>query len=92
MQVLVVPPELRQKLGADASKDLIEMFGVYHHFATDRFERRLIEEVSGLRVEFAGFRADMERMRSDLIKWNLLFWIGQFTAMVAVMSYMLGDR
>ena len=85
MQVPSVPPTLRVRLGADASKELTEMFGQYHLIVTDRFERRLIEEVSGLRVE-------MERMRGDLIKWNLLCWIGQFTAIVAALSYMLDGR
>jgi hypothetical protein len=85
METLVVPPELRIKLGPGASRELTEMFAHYHQFSTDRFERRLTELDLGLRLE-------MERMRSDVIKWNLLFWIGQFTALIAVLSYMLDGR
>ena len=93
MQLPAVPLGLRAKLGAEGSKELTDMFGQYHLIVTDSFERRLVQEVSGLRVEFerglAGIRVEMERTRSDLIKWNLLFWIGQFTAVVTLLPYLL---
>jgi hypothetical protein len=65
--------------------------------AAERFERRLAEEMSGVRVEWmreihAGFtaiRREMSDLRADLLKWTLLFWIGQFAAFTAVLSYML---
>ena len=100
MHMLMVPPELRTKLGADAAEALGTMFAHYHEFATDRFERRLTEEVSTLRLELrvelerglTGIRVEVERMRSDVIKWNLLFWIGQFAAVVTALTFMLNGR
>ena len=50
--------------------------------ATERFERRLTEEVSGLRVELA-------RMESRLLKWSFLFWAGQVAAMAGLLAFML---
>lgn len=51
---------LYAKIGEEASRGLVQMFGQYHQLACDRFERRLAEEVAGVRVEmhqgFAGLR------------------------------------
>ena len=61
--------------------------------ATERFERRLAEEISALRVEmhagFASIRQEMAGQRVELLKWSLLFWVGQFAAFTAVLSFML---
>jgi hypothetical protein len=96
MQTLMVPSDLRTKLGPDAADSLVTMFAHYHEFATDRFERRLTELSLDLRVEMERSRTDirveMERMRSDVVKWNLVFWIGQFAALTAVLSFLLGAR
>ena len=96
MKMLAVPPGLRAKLGPDAAEGLVDMFAQYHEFATDRFERRLTE----LRSEFhkdltegmAQIRVEMANMRSDVIRWNLLFWVGQFAAVVATLALMLDGR
>jgi hypothetical protein len=96
VQRLIVPPELRTRLGVDASEGLVEMFGQYHQFATDRFERQLAESRLDLRLEIerglTGMRVELERTRADAIKWNLVFWIGQFAAVTAVLSFMLDGR
>jgi len=65
--------------------------------ATERFERRLIEEISGLRTEFhctlqeglTDVRKEIVTTKSDLLKWSFLFWIGQVAAVGALLSYML---
>jgi hypothetical protein len=96
MQMLNIPPGLRTKSGQDASEGLVDMFAQYHEFATDRFERRLAE----LRGDFdktlaeglAQIRVEMANMRADVIRWNLVFWVGQFAAMVAALSIMLDGR
>ena len=50
--------------------------------ATERFERRLTQEVSSLRVELA-------QMESRLMKWSFLFWAGQVAAMAGLLAFML---
>lgn len=87
-----------------------------------RYERRLVEEASKLRVELAGVEVRltgkiaqttdriaqsevalrqeisaldvrMERamggLRSDVVRWSFVFWIGQVVAMTAIMSALL---
>jgi hypothetical protein len=64
--------------------------------AAERFERRLTQEVSGLRVEmhdgFAAIRQEMSNQRADLLKWSFAFWIGQLAAMCGLLAFMLRAR
>ena len=76
-----------------ASEGLGEMFSLYHQIATDRFERRLTEEMSALRLEmhqgFAALRQEDATTRVELLKWSFLFWIGQVAAIAGLLAYML---
>jgi len=97
-----------------------------HSAEAERFERRLTEEISGLRAEMhqqigalreemhreigalreemhreinalrlevhdglAAVRQEMAAMRSDILKWSFLFWIGQVATIAALLSFML---
>jgi hypothetical protein len=55
----------------------------------ERFERRLTEEASKLRAEIDHLRGEMieriESVRSELIKWMFVFWVGQIGAMVGIL-------
>jgi hypothetical protein len=85
---------LREKLGDDAMSALhvfVEDAGRRGRddvltIAGDRFERRLTEEMGGLRVEMAQQFADL---RAELLKWSCLFWIGQLAAVGGVMAFLL---
>jgi hypothetical protein len=76
---------LRQKLGEDASDDFIELLnktseetkGRVLELSADKFEHRLSEEIGKVRVE-------MHSIKSDLIKWMFIFWVGQLGAMIAL--------
>lgn len=72
--------------------------------ATDRFERRLSEEVarlrdgdSAIRLEIANLRVDMteqfatarihtEAQHHELLKWALVFWVGQAAAVAGIVT------
>ena len=82
MDVLAVPPPVREKLWNTGSDGLLMMFANAHRLATESFERRLAEELSKFRLEMVERMADL---RFDLLKWSFLFWIGQ----IAVMVWML---
>jgi hypothetical protein len=96
METLTVPAPLRNRIGEGASEALVDMFAAYHQFATDRFERRLAQEVGALRVEMermrGDIRSDMAAMKGDLMKWSLLLWVSQFAALLGALSYMLPHR
>jgi hypothetical protein len=93
METLIVPGPLRNKLGDSGSEGLHEMFSLYHQISSDRFERRLTEEIGALRLEmyqgFAGLRQEIATVRVELLKWSFLFWAGQLAAIAGLLSYML---
>ena len=107
-----VPAALQARLGAEATVGLLQLLDRSHHEAkedlisacTERFERRLVEEVSGLRVQIAQLGADLRQEiatmgadlrqemaagRVDLFKWCFLFWIGQLLAISGIVGVML---
>ena len=78
MEIESVPPALQARLGPEATGGLLQLL---HRSdlerradviaaCTERFERRLVEEVSGLRVQIvqveSAIRQDMTEMRAEL--------------------------
>ena len=109
MQFERVRPALREVLGHQGTADLVDF--VAHcrkewqadviDVAGERFERRLAEETSKLRVDvaqgFAGLRDDMTRgfaelrtdfghQRFEILKWVFVFWVGQFFATASIVA------
>jgi hypothetical protein len=84
---------LAQRLGHDATNGLVELLDVEKdimlNVAAERFERRVTEEISGLRVDLV---RELHGMRADLFKWSFLFWIGQLAAVIGVLTFMLRNR
>ena len=81
------------KLGHEATTGLVELLDHENeqmlNLAAERFERRLTEEISGMRVDIV---RELHAMRVDLFKWSFLFWIGQVAAVVGVIALMLRGR
>ena len=81
---------LAQRLGPDATNGLAELLDAEKetmlNVAAERFERRLSEEVSGLRVDLV---RELHGMRADLFKWSFLFWIGQVLAFAGFFAVMI---
>ena len=99
--VATVPSALSARLGPEASRSLVDLLDAEQRdwkeqvlsAAVDRFERRLIEEASKLRVEMSDFgsnlRQEIAKDRFELLKWMFLFWVSQLAAMSAIMSFLL---
>jgi hypothetical protein len=99
--VATVPSALSARLGPEASRNLVDLLDAEQRdwkeqvlsAAVDRFERRLIEEASKLRVEMSDFgstlRQEIAKDRFELLKWMFLFWVSQLAAMSAIMSFLL---
>jgi hypothetical protein len=78
MDVDMVPAPLRERLGPEATGGLLHVLELSHRewrsdviaSCTERFERRLVEEVAGLRVQIAQteavLRRDMSEMGADI--------------------------
>jgi hypothetical protein len=71
---------------------------------TERFERRLVDEIAKVRVDMAhlgaslrqematmtaGLRQEMATGRVELFKWCFLFWVGQVLAIGGLVGVML---
>jgi hypothetical protein len=105
MQAGRISVALRERLGEQGTVGLLELVDSSGRewkedvltSASERFERRLTEEISGLRLEmsngFAALRIELREglanVRVDLIKWSFVFWIGQLVALSGVMAFML---
>ena len=112
MDLEQVPEVLREHLGTEATSALLRVLDVSHReerttviaACTDRFERRLVEEISSVRLQLtqveaslrkdmtemgASIRQDMATNRVELLKWSFLFWVGQVVAVAAIMGTML---
>ena len=106
------PAPLRDRLGPEATAGLIALIADAQKDWTaevigivgDRFERRLTEETSKLRIEmtqgFAGLRHEMAAgfaavhqemagQRFELLKWAFLFWVGQFFAVAGLIAVLI---
>ena len=78
MNIGAVPAALRERLGAEGMGGLVQLLDQVHRegradviaACTERFERRLVEEVAGLRVQLANvessLRQDMSAMGAGL--------------------------
>jgi hypothetical protein len=112
MDINRVPDALQEQLGPAAAVGLVELLTDARKEWTaevigivgDRFERRLIEETSKLRVEltqgfaamrqemtagFATLRQEMADQRFELLKWAFLFWVGQFFAVAGLVAVLI---
>jgi hypothetical protein len=90
MQGTAVSSVLRERLGFEATGALVDLLDDSRQewqdevlsVTTERFGRVVAEESAKLRVELAGFRA-------ELLKWSFLFWIGQVAAVAGLLAFML---
>lgn len=103
MDAGTIPEALSARLGLEATLELAHLLEQTERNVTDtvlmrsidRFECRLIEETSKLRVdmlrgeaalrtEIQGVRADLRDQKSEWLRWSFLFWAGQLAAMAAL--------
>jgi len=100
-----IPQSVRTTLGDEATFGLIETLDAEEKrwsehvltTATDRFERRLIQEIGLLRQEFhsslheglSSIRAELTNARVETLHWSFVFWIGQVAAVAALLAFML---
>jgi hypothetical protein len=101
MEMDDVPGALQARLGPAATVGLLRVLDASQQEAkedvintcTERFERRLVEQASHLRVQIAQvettLRGDMASSRVEYITWSFLFWVGQVLTITGVFAVML---
>ncbi len=86
MPILSVEKPLRDKLGDEATDSLVNLINQAQNdqkkdiltFVEEKFERRLSEEIGSVRNE-------MYKVKSDIIKWMFIFWVGQVGMLVGIL-------
>ncbi|MBF0318196.1 MAG: hypothetical protein HQL01_00115 [Nitrospirae bacterium] len=73
MSVIAIPKSLREKLGDEATEDLV----------------KVINEVDSSSRKDLATKADLESAKSEMLKWMFLFWAGQLFAMFAMFKAFL---
>jgi len=96
MPVINIPKVIRDKLGEDGAEALIEVFNLIEKniredsmiILEEKFEKRLTEEISRLRVEFkediAKLRAEIVETKAFLVKWMFVFWVSQIALIITL--------
>src|SRR5436190_23122302 len=95
-----IPAALRSRLDDDATFGLVELLDSERKdwseqvlsTASDRFERRLAEELGAFRIDISAalseIRQEMAVGRIELLKWSFVFWIGQVAAVAGLLAFM----
>ena len=54
-----------------------------------RFEKKLSEEISGVRKEMVrgdcALQKEIQKSKTDTVKWMFIFWIGQIGAVLGIL-------
>lgn len=93
MHRLRVVPALRHRLGDDGTEALTDMvFTAAQEWRDNvlvavesRFEKRLTDELSALRVEVT---KELAAMRVENLRWSFVFLITQLGAMAGLLTYL----
>ena len=99
-----IPAALRSRLEDDATFGLVELLdserrdwsGHVLSMASDRFERRLAQELGLFRAEIGkalndgltDIREETATARLEMLKWSFVFWIGQVAAVAGLLAFM----
>lgn len=101
MSVIAIPSVLTDKLGnkgAEAFTEIIKEIDLEARkeaitISDERFERRLAEEMGKVRTEIATAKSELkteiERNKSETLKWMFIFWIGQIAVLSGIIFTML---
>ena len=95
---------LRNRLEDEATFGLIELLESERKdwsehvlsVASDRFERRLAQELGAFKTEVSqalndvatAIREETATAKLELLKWSFVFWIGQVAAVAGLLAFM----
>ncbi|MEO5361382.1 MAG: hypothetical protein H7843_13210 [Nitrospirota bacterium] len=84
MSVITIPRSLREKLGDEASEAFVEIFN-----KVDSESRKELATKSDLENVKLELRAEIEKSKSETLKWMFIFWAGQLIAIFAMLKTFL---
>ncbi|MBF0457544.1 MAG: hypothetical protein HQK99_06580 [Nitrospirae bacterium] len=71
MSVIAIPKSLREKLGDEATEDLV----------------KIINEADLSSRKDLVTKADLEAAKSELLKWSFIFWVSQIGILIAALKF-----
>ncbi|WP_420265618.1 LA_3696 family protein [Candidatus Magnetominusculus dajiuhuensis] len=80
MSVITIPKSLREKLGEQGTEDLVKVIN-----EADSASRK----DAATKEDIANLKAEIEKTKSETLKWMFLFWAGQLLAMFAMLKAFL---
>ena len=99
-----IPLALRGRLEDEATFGLIELLESERKdwsehvlsVASDRFERRLAQELGAFKTEVSqalndvatAIREETATAKLEMLKWSFVFWIGQVAAVAGLLAFM----
>jgi len=99
-----IPPALRGRLEDEATFGLIELLESERKdwsehvlsVASDRFERRLAQELGAFKTEVSQalsdvattIREETATAKLEMLKWSFVFWIGQVATVAGLLAFM----
>jgi len=100
MRLMVLTRGSEERIGEQSAAALTDMFTAHADYVlvqcTERFERRLVEEASKLRVGIARLRSDLRGEmafgRVEPLNWAFMFWIGHVVSVVGLVALLLRAR
>ncbi|MEO5361285.1 MAG: hypothetical protein H7843_12710 [Nitrospirota bacterium] len=78
MSVIAIPKSLREKLGDEATEDLVKVIN-----EADSASRKDV----ATKEDIANLKAEIEKSKSETLKWMFLFWAGQLVAMFTLFKF-----
>ncbi|AOQ23069.1 hypothetical protein MTAT_26280 [Moorella thermoacetica] len=100
MGLVLFPEVLREKLGDDGAKELVDLINASsknarenaEEIGTERLERRIAETEAKLQKEISGTEMRLQKeiayTRADIIKWMFIFWVGQAAVVYGLIKAM----
>jgi len=97
MAIVAIPKPLREKLSDEGVDSLVELLNKSDEkikqdvitLSIDKFERRLSEEISNIRIEIGQVRSElkveMSKNYANTIKWMFIFWVGQVGTIIGIL-------
>lgn len=94
VDIIVLPEVLREKLGEQGARELVHLFNAsvkslrenIGETAAEKLERRLAETKADLQKDILETKAEIGRVKADLIKWIFVFWAGQAAVLYGMLK------
>ncbi|MBF0318594.1 MAG: hypothetical protein HQL01_02145 [Nitrospirae bacterium] len=87
MSVIAIPKPLRERLGDDGVDALVAVINEANLSARDNLATK--SDIAALELKIESTRSEIEKSKSETLKWMFIFWAGQLIAIFAMLKAFL---